>query len=577
MHPKKKITRPVRLQNFLFQKFGLTVITLLFIIGGISVGDYPDRQKHQGILASHSRQIINQLNMVALHITEAETGQRGFLLTQGRKDYLAPYESAVDQIQSDFINLEKLTADQPYQQDRIPGLRQNINAKLGELKKTIDLFYATGDNRKSLEMVMSDQGKNLMSEISGQISAMKTQEESVLRSRLVLWQEAAARARSAFLIGEIVLYALICSALFAFYRVSKQREKIIAAEIKASAIQKAETERLSQIVKIQREISGHASKLDDAMRIITEHTQSLTRAEGSIVEMLDGPEIVYRAASGSASPFVGFRLKAENSLSGLCMTQKKVLKCDDAQNDDRVDKAACRRIGLNSMVVVPLHYDENVFGVLKVISTNKSAFNDDDIATLELLAGFLSGTLSDALTADTLKSKNRKLEISNIDLENRANTDGLTGLKNYRVFKELLSQEYERSKRYNKVFSLILLDVDHFKTFNDSFGHPAGDAVLKTVANILQEAVRMTDSVARYGGEEFAVILPETDAEGAQIIAGRMREAIEKAPWQERQVTVSIGVSAFNNQTDGPSSLVEAADKALYASKELGRNRVTLA
>ena len=174
-----------------------------------------------------------------------------------------------------------------------------------------------------------------------------------------------------------------------------------------------------------------------------------------------------------------------------------------------------------------------------------------------------------------LSKANMALSEANARLQALATTDGLTGLKNHRTFQEKLTQEFERAQRYRTPLSIALMDVDKFKTFNDTFGHPAGDSVLKTVANILQENARNTDFVARYGGEEFVVILPGTDAAGARIAADRMRAAVEYALWDLRPVTVSIGTATCAEEYASPASFIADCDRALYASKERGRNCVT--
>lgn len=173
-----------------------------------------------------------------------------------------------------------------------------------------------------------------------------------------------------------------------------------------------------------------------------------------------------------------------------------------------------------------------------------------------------------------LLQENSTLASINSQLAELANTDGLTGLKNKRTFLEGLTSEFHRSVRYNKPLSLLMLDVDHFKSFNDMFGHPAGDEVLKTVARLLQTNARATDLVARYGGEEFVVILTETDVSGATEVAERLRLAVANYSWDERPITISIGVSSLRISTDEPTILVREADQALYRSKQQGRNRV---
>lgn len=174
-----------------------------------------------------------------------------------------------------------------------------------------------------------------------------------------------------------------------------------------------------------------------------------------------------------------------------------------------------------------------------------------------------------------LEAANAQLQEANQKLAILATQDGLTGLKNYRAFQERLTQECCRAKRHRTPLALLLMDVDHFKTYNDTYGHPAGDVVLKQVAQLLQAQARATDFVARYGGEEFAVILPQTDCPGAYRLAERMRRAIEQAPWLQRPITLSGGLATFPDPPISEAQFVEMADKALYQAKAAGRNRIT--
>ena len=169
------------------------------------------------------------------------------------------------------------------------------------------------------------------------------------------------------------------------------------------------------------------------------------------------------------------------------------------------------------------------------------------------------------------------LQAANEKLTALASEDGLTGLKNRRIFQERLDQEVQRSLRYGAPLSLMLLDVDKFKQYNDTFGHPAGDQVLREVAKILQFSSRQTDLVARYGGEEFVVIMINTDEANSTVLAERVRQSIENAPWDLRQVTASIGVATLGMSITTPATLIEASDKALYAAKQNGRNQVCCA
>ncbi|MCS6776342.1 MAG: diguanylate cyclase [Chloroherpetonaceae bacterium] len=177
--------------------------------------------------------------------------------------------------------------------------------------------------------------------------------------------------------------------------------------------------------------------------------------------------------------------------------------------------------------------------------------------------------------AVAMELQKHELEAMNRRLEALATVDGLTGIYNHRTFQERLTEEYHRFLRHGMPLSLILMDVDHFKKYNDTFGHPEGDRVLRQVAHLLQANSRSTDFVARYGGEEFAVLMPTTDAEGALRAAERLRSAIEQAEWPLRPVTGSFGVATLVNYDQTPDALIAAADRALYLSKQRGRNCAT--
>ncbi len=175
-----------------------------------------------------------------------------------------------------------------------------------------------------------------------------------------------------------------------------------------------------------------------------------------------------------------------------------------------------------------------------------------------------------------------ELRDANLRLNDLAYTDALTGLYNHRYFQDNLSSELLRASRYHSSLSLIIFDIDHFKKVNDTYGHPAGDQVLKEISKAVQKTVRPSDIVARYGGEEFAVILPETDITGVKVFAARLRRCVEgvvtTVDEQQIMVTISVGGTTFSPEQSETSKniLIQTADRGLYISKENGRNQVTI-
>ncbi len=176
-----------------------------------------------------------------------------------------------------------------------------------------------------------------------------------------------------------------------------------------------------------------------------------------------------------------------------------------------------------------------------------------------------------------LDGANTRLREKNEELESLSVTDGLTGLVNHRALMQRLGEEGQRALRNSRPFTVIMADVDHFKQYNDTFGHPEGDVVLKKVASILKDCTRNVDCVARYGGEEFAALLPETDMSGAMEVAERMRARVEAADFPGRHVTLSIGVAEFPRHAPTPKDVIAVADSALYVAKRGGRNQVAQA
>ncbi|MGM8933320.1 sensor domain-containing diguanylate cyclase [Pseudomonas neustonica] len=174
----------------------------------------------------------------------------------------------------------------------------------------------------------------------------------------------------------------------------------------------------------------------------------------------------------------------------------------------------------------------------------------------------------------------RQLESANTKLQELALRDGLTGLLNRRYWESCLEHEFARYQRYDNQVSLVMMDIDQFKKINDSFGHQAGDEVIRTAARLTEQLARETDFCGRYGGEEFAILLPDTSLEGAEQFAERLRESIERQQIEHQGTpltfTVSVGVAGITPDIEKYQDLIERADKALYRSKAEGRNRTTV-
>ncbi|MFN6240063.1 MAG: diguanylate cyclase [Microcystis sp.] len=179
-----------------------------------------------------------------------------------------------------------------------------------------------------------------------------------------------------------------------------------------------------------------------------------------------------------------------------------------------------------------------------------------------------------------LKKTQEELKNINYQLEKLVRTDSLTGVNNRREILALGEKELQRCRRYHRYFSLVFIDIDHFKHINDTFGHLLGDKTLITVAGAIKNCLRQVDSFGRFGGEEFVAILPETNLEDAETLARRICQVINKLnieiDRQKVRVTASIGVATFSTQDNNLEEVIERADRAMFAAKNQGRNRVSL-
>lgn len=220
---------------------------------------------------------------------------------------------------------------------------------------------------------------------------------------------------------------------------------------------------------------------------------------------------------------------------------------------------------IKSMICVPLMVRDEAIGVMNIVNKQYGKFNSDDLQI--------------ALTM----ANQAAVVIEKARLYNLATVDGLTGLVVRRHFQSKMEEEFRRARRYNKPLSYLMTDIDHFKKFNDTYGHQTGDAVLREVAQIVRKSVRETDIAARYGGEEFCVILPETEPEGARQFAERLRQKVESSTFrgaqgEELKVTISVGVSCIPyTNPENAAEMIKLADDSLYVCKRNGRNRVELA
>ncbi|WP_089605477.1 sensor domain-containing diguanylate cyclase [Acinetobacter piscicola] len=321
------------------------------------------------------------------------------------------------------------------------------------------------------------------------------------------------------------------------------------------------SKQLLSVIQTQTAIAKLGLDINAVMTLVAEQIQMITQAKGAIVELAEDGDMVYRAVSNGANDFLGLRLKMDSSLSGLCIAQNTTLYCKDSEVDERVDREACRRVGLRSMAVVPLIHCDEPIGVLKIYSERVNAFKDSDINLLSLMSELIAAAMYHATKYGAQ------------ELYKLATQDNLTGLANRALFLDCLRQGVDKAKRGGRLLGILMIDVDGLKPINDQYGHRLGDEALKEIGKRIVNATRHDDVVARLGGDEFAVIL--SGVANQEIAKKAMNRIVEACglPFIFENVKLdmgaSVGLALFPEDGLELNKLIEFADLKMYENKRI--------
>jgi diguanylate cyclase (GGDEF)-like protein len=343
----------------------------------------------------------------------------------------------------------------------------------------------------------------------------------------------------------------------------------LAIAIKKSHLYADAREHLTDMITLQSvtETVTSSLELDNIFKIVVQLLKETYGYTYVSIYLLIDSTLRLGAQAGYPEELILYEIPINSGITGRTVRTKKAQFIPNVRNDPTFLIASYE---VESEICVPLLKNDNVLGVLNIESAFNRSLTEKDINLLTSFAGPVAMAIDNA----RLHAKATSLAL----------TDGMTGLYNRRAFDQFLETELVRAERYDHSLSLIILDMDSFKEYNDTYGHPAGDERLKAIANVLLENMRDPDVVARYGGEEFALILPHTTKEGAIFLAERLRKAAEKqahrVPVDQGYIsgyTISLGVATFPADGITASALLRAADNAELTAKRLGKNRVCTA
>lgn len=542
---------------------GLTV--LLLAVVSLVVQRSLDRLVAESSELTQSYRVVSLLEGVSSELKDAETGERGYVIT-GDANFLEPYFQAQRQVQDSLALLERQLAGDEGQARRLGLLREAAAAKLTRSAEVIEERRLRG-HEAAYRLVASGDGKRLMDRVRSLIREMVEVEEARLQERAGSTQGAKALAQ---LSAQGALAASLVILLLIFYLVVREARRRARAEAVLEQANLRQQESLARLQELNRDITviGAMGEMLQSCRGLGEAHAVVGRFLGQLFPDCSGAVGVINA-SRNLVDIVARWGPAPPATAGFAPDECWGMRRGRPHLETSAG-GSCRHSPVEAgraELCQPMVAQGETVGVL-CISGPAERLDE----RVQRLAQTASEHVSLALA-------NLKLQES---LRIQSIRDPLTGLFNRRYMESSLERELARAARHGHALSLLMCDLDHFKRFNDTHGHAAGDALLAEFGRLLKGQVRGEDIACRYGGEEFLLILPEAPAEAALRRAEAIRLAVHQLVVRHRdqalgQVTVSIGLASFPGQADSGPELMRLADLALYRAKQSGRDRVVVA
>lgn len=526
-------------------QLALIFSALIFVVIGIGIFVGARRSLADAALVSHTHEVIGRVDEIQARVLDAESAQRGFLLT-GNDAYLLDYQTSVERLPILLDNLRRLIVDNPAQEQHLAQLQRLVETRLRQIQHVLDLYAQGG-----LEPARADIRQSAFrttSAIREQALTMVQREQELL----------AQRARSSEQSANLLLALALAGIPFGLLVVG-----MVYALLMRELRHRAQAEQLA--AQANRELGESIEALQRStadLNLLSRYTGLLPGVAGSVY-LLRASQDRAEAISHWGEPLV-------RSAPHLSPEQCWALRRGQPHIvQDLGRDALCAHIeepahdASVTTACLPMSAQGTQLGFLFLSAAGPGPMPRLEIA--EAAAEQLSLALSNLRLRESLRRQSIR--------------DALTGLYNRRYLEESLSHELARCARRGLPLSVLMLDVDHFKQFNDSQGHAGGDLLLAAVGELLLTRLRAEDVACRYGGEEFTVLLPEADGEEAMRVAEQIRSyiaalAVSDGARALPKVTASIGVASFPADGEQGASLIQKADAALYRAKHAGRNRV---
>jgi diguanylate cyclase (GGDEF)-like protein len=572
------------------------VVALLTIAGGVALANYrAARRLSAERLVLHTHDILSEIDGAVSELNEAESKERGYALS-GDESLVASFERASLRVEEHLANASVLDADHDIQKRRLDNLALASRRALANMRATIDARRSGSLDSSALAREI-EADESVISSIRDSVTALERDERALLgarrhalgaSSRHTFWAVFALGATSMAMLA--VAYLTARSAL---------RRALLAEHRTVEANQQLSL-RVTDLMRREREITG-LQRLSEALQLCltsNEAYAAVARIVPALAEtsragflaVINAPnDCVERVATwGALADNDGDGIMASEDCCALRSGRPYVVQGDDG-------RLRCAHVSsaVRDYVCLPLLAHGETLGILHITLAPGEADRDsidestgqvgDEVAALYVSHEW-PGPARDNARLALLRRAGGQIAVALANLalrerlEQQSIRDPLTGAFNRRYFEESLRSEALRANRNGRGLTLVMLDIDHFKQVNDTYGHDAGDEVLRNVADVLHRAVRGADVVCRYGGEEFALLLPEVSPDVARqrvqcIVDACRSRRVALGAGHVGQVTVSAGL-AHLSVAEGGAELIKRADTALYAAKHAGRDRL---
>lgn len=552
---------PLSYRNRIDIGFAVAIILICSVMSSVYASFA--QMNHQKSRVEHTYEVITTLQGVISNLTDIQGSVRGYVIT-GMEDYLAPYYVALPRVKDGMAKLTQLVSDNPEQAKRCQMLKDHANERIN-IADTVMRTYQTDGQEKAFAMIRHGSGKREMDEIRIIIADMIAEEQSLLDVRRTSVDGFTKLTLYAGISGVSICIIILLTVFVLIHREFKYRTRTESSLREAMDMMEQHNGETKLVGRMGDYLRGCRER-EEVYKVISESMPLLFPTSwGSISVFNEKHDMLVPAMTwGKLPEGIVLEFDAEDCWAlrqgrgHLVLPDNSAPTCEHLREVDSKNVSFCLPMQAQGETIGQIYFGADV--------DDAKYIGRHEMGTMRRITEQISLALANLDLQQALKEQSIR--------------DPMTKLYNRRYLEETFSREISRMQRSGKNLSVLIMDIDHFKKVNDTYGHDAGDAVLTAFARVLSQKSRKEDIACRMGGEEFVLVLTDAPGELAVERAEDIREAASilsiKHGGRTIGVTVSIGVSIYPTHGETPEDLIKNADKALYQAKNGGRNRVVV-